>query len=225
MNSRNIVRLFFTTLLAGGVTAGIAGFIFQWNRFEPLFASVDVLEILSSFIWMVGVGLIFSVLSQAGFFAYLTVHRFGLGIFKSVSLWNAVQVLLIAFVLFDLVYLRYTKYGEGGSVWPFIAVAAGIFAVGLVTAYFKMKQTNKQAFIPALFFMTVVTILEWTPVLRQDDSSWMYFMLLPLIVCNIYQLLILNKLIDRSQKELAEKRAAREKQGGVKRTPKRVKGY
>ena len=208
MNSRNIVRLFFSTLVLGGVASGLAGFAFRWEQFQPLFSSFDIGEIIISFIWMIGVGLIFSVLSQAGFFAYLTVHRFGLGIFKSVSLWNSVQVLLIIFVLFDLVYLRYTNFAsEGDALFPYIAVAIMLLVIGLITAYFKAKQTNKQAFIPALFFMTVITTLEWTPVLRADDVSWMYFMFIPLIVCNIYQLLMLDKLIRKSQVELAARRA------------------
>lgn len=208
MNSRNIVNLFISTLVIGGVAAGLAGFVFRWNQFQPLFSSFDIGEIIISFIWMIGVGLIFSVLSQAGFFAYLTVHRFGLGIFKSVSLWNSVQVLLIIFVLFDLVYLRYINFAsKGDALFPYVAVAIMLLVIGLITAYFKAKQTNKHAFIPALFFMTVITTLEWTPVLRADDISWMYFMFIPLIVCNIYQLLILDKLIRKSKVELEAKRA------------------
>ena len=54
--------------------------------------------------------------------------------------------------------------------------------------------------------MVVATTVEWTPVLRGDDESWLYFMLFPLLACNAYQLLVLNKLIERSQKELASKR-------------------
>lgn len=208
MNSRNIVNLFISTLVIGGVAAGLAGFVFRWDQFQPLFSSFAIGEIIISFIWMIGVGLIFSVLSQAGFFAYLTVHRFGLGIFKSVSLWNSVQVVLIVFVLFDLVYLRYVNFaGKGDGLFPYIAVAIMLLVIGLITAYFKAKQTNKQAFIPALFFMTVITTLEWTPVLRADDVSWMYFMFIPLIVCNIYQLLILDKLIRKSQVELEARKA------------------
>lgn len=208
MNSRNIVNLFISTLVIGGVAAGLAGFVFRWNQFQPLFSSFDIGEIIISFIWMIGVGLIFSVLSQAGFFAYLTVHRFGLGIFKSVSLWNSVQVLLIIFVLFDLVYLRYINFAsKGDALFPYVAVAIMLLVIGLITAYFKAKQTNKHAFIPALFFMTVITTLEWTPVLRADDISWMYFMFIPLIVCNIYQLLILDKLIRKSKVELEARRA------------------
>jgi KinB signaling pathway activation protein len=57
--------------------------------------------------------------------------------------------------------------------------------------------------------------LEWIPVLSANDESWLYFMLFPLLVCNAYQLLVLSKLIERSQRELASKR-------GSKQTP--VKG-
>ena len=43
--------------------------------------------------------------------------------------------------------------------------------------------------------------------LHLDRDRWLYFMLFPLLICNVYQLLILNRLIHASQKELAEKRA------------------
>jgi len=99
--------------LVGGLTTGVVGFIVRWKEFESIFVPFDFLEILSVLLWLMGVGLIFSILSQMGFFAYLTIHRFGLGIFKSRSLWNAVQVFLILFVLFDLVYFRSAKPGGG----------------------------------------------------------------------------------------------------------------
>jgi len=63
-----------------------------------------------------------------------------------------------------------------------------------------------------LFFMVVVTVLEWVPVLKTNDEGWLYFMLFPLLVCNAYQLLVLSKLIEISQKELADRR-------GRKQTP------
>lgn len=203
MNSRNVVRLFMTTLLVGGLTGGIAGMVIRWSEFKFYFTSFELSSILSTFIWLFGVAVIFSVISQAGFFAYLTIHRFGLGIFKSVFLWNAVQVLFIFIVLFDLVYLRLqSKQG----VLPYILQAIFLLVVGLVVAFFKMKQTSNQAFIPALFFMVVATTLEWTPVLRENDGSWLYFMLIPLLTCNAYQLLMLNKFIDCSKQELAKKK-------------------
>ncbi|USK50122.1 KinB-signaling pathway activation protein [Bacillus sp. CMF12] len=200
MTSRNWVKLFISTLLVGGLTTGVVGFIVRWDEFAPIFADFDFLEILSVFFWLIGVGLIFSIISQMGFFAYLTVHRFGLGIFK--GLWNPIQIVLILFALFDLVYFRYKAFAGGGdSMLPYIGVAAFLLIVALVVAAIKAKQTNQHAFIPAVFFMVVVTAIEWVPVLRVNEESWLYLMLLPLLVCNTYQLLILHKLNEDSQKQ------------------------
>ncbi|OAT73878.1 KinB-signaling pathway activation protein [Parageobacillus thermoglucosidasius] len=195
MNSRKWVRLFLTTLAIGGITTAVIGVILNWGEYEKLFSRLDVLEIAAVLMWHIGVGFIFSVISQMGFFAYLTIHRFGLGMFRSASLWNSVQVVLILFVLFDLVYFRYQVFaGKGESIVGYILVALFILVVGLAVAYIKSVQTNRGAFIPALFFMVVVTVIEWFPVLRINDKDWLYLMLLPLLICNAYQLLILHKL-------------------------------
>jgi KinB signaling pathway activation protein len=195
VNSRKWVRLFLTTLIVGGITTGITGFAVRWSEYKDLFLEMNMGEILASLLWFIGVGFIFSIISQMGFFAYLTVHRFGLGIFRSVSLWNSVQLVLIAFVLFDLIYFRYQIFAkEGESIISYIWIALFIFLFGLVVAYIKRSQTNKEAFVPALFFMVVVTIIEWFPVLRINEEDWLYLMLFPLLVCNAYQLLILHKL-------------------------------
>lgn len=202
MTSRNVVKLFFSTLLIGALVTGITGFIIRWDEFVPYFLNFNILKIISTFLWLCGVGLIFSLVSQVSFFAYLTVHRFGLGIFKSASLWNGVQIVFILFALYDLVYFRYKSYAEPGEgILPYLAPAVMILIVGLVVAYFKVKQTNKSAFIPAVFFMVVATILEWVPIIRLNDSNWLYLMIFPLIVCNAYQLLILHKLNEDSNKE------------------------
>jgi KinB signaling pathway activation protein len=195
VNSRKWVRLFLTTLAIGGITTAIIGIILNWSEYEKLFLRSDVLEIIAVLVWHIGVGFIFSVISQMGFFAYLTIHRFGLGIFRSDSLWNSVQVVLILFVLFDLVYFRYQVFAaEGESIVSYILVALFILIVGLIVAYIKSLQTNKGAFVPALFFMVVVTVIEWFPALRINNEDWLYLMLFPLLVCNAYQLLILHKL-------------------------------
>lgn len=206
VTSRNLVRLFFSTLLLGGTATGIIGFFVRWNEFKPYFLNFQLIDIIMALFWLFGVGLIFSVLSQMGFAAYLTVHRFGLGIFKSLKLWNSVQVILILFVVFDLVYLRYTAFSKtGDSIVPYITLAIIVLASGLVVAYIKAKQTNKEAFIPAVFFMVVVTTLEWVPVLRVNEESWVYLMLISLLICNAYQLLILHKLNEKSSLEKQQK--------------------
>lgn len=201
MNSRKWVRLFFTTLFLGGVSTVIIGFVLEWDKYAKFFQNFDGKEILAVSFWLMGVGFIFSVISQMGFFAYLTIHRFGLGMFRSPSLWNIVQLFFIAFVLFDFVYLRSVLIANGEvSLGNNILVAGVLFMFGAIVAYVKSKETNKKAFVPALFFMVVVTILEWVPALRINDTDWLYLMVIPLLLCNAYQLLILHRLIGKTSK-------------------------
>ncbi|PEC87145.1 KinB signaling pathway activation protein KbaA [Bacillus cereus] len=201
MNSRKWVRLFFTTLFLGGISTVIIGFVLEWDKYAKFFQNFDGKEILAVSFWLMGVGFIFSVISQMGFFAYLTIHRFGLGMFRSSSLWNAVQLFFIAFVLFDFVYLRSVLIANGEvSLGNNILVAGILFVFGTMVAYVKSKETNKKAFVPALFFMVVVTILEWVPALRINDTDWLYLMVIPLLLCNAYQLLILHRLIGKTSK-------------------------
>lgn len=202
VTSRNWVKLFLTTLAIGGLTSAIVGFIVRWSEFQPYFTELKFSDILSTTVWLIVMGFLFSVISQMGFFAYLTVHRFGLGIFKSPWLWNGVQLILTLFVLFDFVYLRYVSFAKkGDSLFPYIGLAVLILAISLLVAFLKMKQTNKSAFIPALFFMIVATIIEWVPVLRVNERSWLYLMMFALLACNAYQLLILHKLNAKSEQE------------------------
>jgi KinB signaling pathway activation protein len=201
VNSRKWVRLFFTTLFLGGISTVIIGFVLEWDKYAKFFRNFDGKEILAVSFWLMGVGFIFSVISQMGFFAYLTIHRFGLGMFRSPSLWNAVQLFFIAFVLFDFVYLRSILIANGEvSLGNNILVAGVLFVFGAIVAYIKSKETNRKAFVPALFFMVVVTILEWVPALRINDTDWLYLMVIPLLLCNAYQLLILHRLIGKASK-------------------------
>jgi KinB signaling pathway activation protein len=202
VTSRNWVKLFLTTLVIGGASTAIVGFIVRWSELQPYFTEFKIGDIISATIWLIVMGFLFSVISQMGFFAYLTVHRFGLGIFKSAWLWNGVQLILTLFVLFDFVYLRYVSFAKkGDSLFPYIGLAVLILAISLLVAYLKIKQTNKGAFIPALFFMIVATIVEWVPVLRVNERSWLYLMMFALLACNAYQILILHKLNVRSEQE------------------------
>lgn len=200
MNSRNWVRMYIRILLLGGIITIVTGILVRWGEFKPIFASFDILEILSVIFWLFGVGLIFATISQMGFFAYLTIHRFGLGIFR--SLWNSVQIVIMAFILFDLVYFRFNSFAkEGESIWNYFWIAIFIFLVGLIVAYARVKQSKKTVFIPALFFMVTFTVVEWIPVLLVNEESWIYLMLFPLIICNTYQLLSLPKFIQQSELE------------------------
>ncbi len=208
MSSRYWVKLFVNTLLIGGVTAGVVGLIAKWSEFSLK----TPVELLVGFLWMAGVGLIFSVISQMCFFAYLTVHRLGMEMIGSVFIWHAIQLVLTVFVLVDLAYLRFVFFGnETEGAISYIWYPVLILVVALIVGILKVKQTNKSAFIPTLFFMVVVTVIEWFPVLRVNEESYMYFMLIPLLICNTYQLLILPKYHEKS-KEAAKERMKRTQQ-------------
>ena len=53
--------------------------------------------------------------------------------------------------------------------------------------------------------MVVVTILEWVPALRINDTDWLYLMVIPLLLCNAYQLLILHRLIGKTSKSIIKR--------------------
>ncbi len=209
MTIRNWIRFFINTLIIGGVITGGASLLIRWDQFGPYFQDGNITGVLSSLLWFLFVGFTFSVISQMGYFAYLTIHQFGLGVFK--SLWNPVQLVLIALVLFDLIYFRFRAFAvEGESYTPYIFLGFGILLIGIVVAYLKNQQSESQTntFVSALFFMVVVTTLEWLPVLLVNSVKWLYLMLLALLACNAYQLLRLPKYIQKSQLEKQSKQTS-----------------
>lgn len=191
VNSRKWVRLFLTTLLLGGVITLITSFIFKRNAYIEVLQPFQLFEVIGLLLFFSGLGFIFSIISQMGFFAYLTVNQFGKSFFK--SLWIPIQIFLVAFTLFDLVYFRY-QASEDSSIVPFLLTAVGMLVLSVMIAVIKAKETKAYAFIPALFFMVVVTTVEWVPALRAQDSDYVWLMIIPLFACNAYQLLLLHRL-------------------------------
>lgn len=195
MTSRKWVKLFLTTLLWGGITTILVSFFVKSDAYSKALNPFDAFEIIGLLFMFLGLGFIFSIISQMGFFSYLTVHQFGLGMFR--KLWVPVQVLLIAFTLFDLVYFRYKDADADVALLPYFVIPAALLLYSLAVAALKSRETNRKAFIPALFFMVVVTSIEWVPALRVNDPDWIMLMIVPLLVCNTYQLLLLHRITDR----------------------------
>ncbi|TYS13933.1 KinB-signaling pathway activation protein [Rossellomorea vietnamensis] len=205
MTIRNWIRLFFSTLMIGGLVTGISGLILRWDEFAPWFSDFELGKVISVFLWLVVVGFTFSVISQMGFFAYLTIHQFGMGMFR--SFWKTVQIVITLFVLFDLVYFRFDGFMVNGEIKPsYILLFSLILVTGLVVAYLKNKQSGQNTFVSAIFFMVVVTVLEWLPVLQAKESKWLFLMLFALLACNAYQLLALPKFNRRSEEERKSKK-------------------
>ncbi|MDC3414603.1 KinB-signaling pathway activation protein [Aquibacillus sp. 3ASR75-11] len=194
MNSRNWVRMFLVTLLLGAVATLLTSFFVKTNSYMTFLQPFDLIELLGIIVYFTSFGLVFSLISQMGFFAYLTVNQFGLGIFR--GFWTSIQVVLIVFTLFDLVYFRYLGNNDEGLL-VYIVVAIFILCYGWLISWIKAKETNQKAFIPALFFMIVVTSVEWVPGLRTNGGDYAWLMIVPLLVCNTYQLLILHRITNK----------------------------
>ena len=217
MTIRNWVIFFFKGLLIGGAVTGVLSLFIQWeDAFAPYVASGEYLEFAASFLWFVFLGMTMSVLSQMGFFAYLTVHQFGVNIFRTLTLWNWVQLLIIALVIFDLIKFRFMPLAETQSqLLLYLGLLTVLLVTGLVVAYFKAKWTKKHAFISALFFMIVITTLEWLPVLMVDEKDVDRYgnISVPIISCECIQLLKLPKYNAKSDADpflkLEERRKAR----------------
>nr|WP_275980367.1 KinB-signaling pathway activation protein [Halalkalibacter alkaliphilus] len=191
VNSRKVVYLFFSTLLVGSISGAIVGFILDFH----VYTEGSFLNLFFGLIWLLGICAAFSLISQMGFFAYLTLHRFGLALFKSQKLWNYVQVILVGFVVFDLIYFRYIAFAEPGeTILNYMIMPFLLLIYGLIIAYLKAKGTNQGAFIPALFFIVVVTSIEWVPALTVNDPKWLWLYFTPLITANTWQLLTLHRL-------------------------------
>ncbi|WP_053217585.1 KinB-signaling pathway activation protein [Virgibacillus senegalensis] len=195
MNSRNWVRMFLTTLLVGAVSTLFTSFFVKAGSYWEYLQPVDLFELLGLVIFFTALGLVFSLLSQMGFFAYLTINQFGLGMFR--GLWVPIQVVLILFTLFDLIYFRYKSADGDTSILIYLLIAAVLFGYSWLIAKIKAKETNSKAFIPALFFMFVVTSIEWVPGLRSTGSDYEWLMIIPLLLCNTYQLLLLHRMTNQ----------------------------
>lgn len=212
MNSRKLVNMFFKTLLIGGLVGFVTSFFVKGQEYMNVLSPFDGMELFGLVLFFVGMALVFTVVSQTGFFAYLFVHRYGKNFFR--SFWPAVQVLVILFAIFDLIYFSYRAGGGDVSLIFYIVMTTVIVVYSLVIARFKVKQTNRTGFIPTLFLMIVVTALELSLVLRAADVDYIILMLTPVLAANSYQVLALHEVTKRDEehiKRIEERRKARRK--------------
>jgi KinB signaling pathway activation protein len=198
--------MFFKTLFVGGLIGFIASIFINWSEYMKFINPFNGLELLGVILFFLGYALVFTVISQTGFFAYLFIHRFGENFFK--SFWPMVQILLVAFALFDMIYFS-SKGIPLLYKWGMVGV---IVIVAVLTSMIKARKTNFTAFIPAMFVMIVITALELSLVLRAGDVAFIILMLVPVLTANAYQLLILHKVTEvdpEHQRRMEERRKRR----------------
>lgn len=204
-------------MLVGGVVNGIFSLFIRWSFFQPYVENGQWGEFFAGLLWMVFLGFTMSVIAQAGFFAYLTLHQVGVNIFRTLTLWNWVQLLLIVITVFDIVFFRFVPGIKDGQSWVFyLGLLIVLIFASIATAVQKVKMTGKKhVLVSALFFMLVITTLEWTIALMGRDENineYVALLLFPLLAVNAYQLLVLpkyNAKSDEDRKKLEERRKAR----------------
>lgn len=192
---KKMLYLFWTTTVFG-IGSGVATWaILKW--IDPKFIFIDT-EFskyeLSSLI--LGI-LTITFISIIGFIAFLFGRFYILGILRNrQKVWTGIQIFFIVLTLFDLFFIRFKKFaGDNDNIFSYLWLPILILAVGIVITIWKVKLTNKHAIVPTLFFMIVITVLETMPSLSVNRMEYILYMLVPLVVCNAWQILTLHKLV------------------------------
>ncbi|TVT28302.1 hypothetical protein FO441_07785 [Salinicoccus cyprini] len=205
MTSKYLVRFYFRTLLLGMVVTAIVSLFTEYQNVTRYLFEGQIGEFLAGLVWFLGYGLLIATVSQVAFFIYLFIHPLGMGIFR--KLWPYVQLLLVMYAIFDLFYVRFYRLGmEAGHVWNYIWIPIIVIVAGFIVARWKDREApGGNLFIPALFYMIFMTSIALIPFLSVEDTSWIYRSIFTLIICNAFQLLMLPKYIEASEKEKAER--------------------
>src|SRR5699024_6606038 len=180
LNSRKLVSMFFKTLFIGGLAGFVASFFVNWQDYSAYLSPFDGFNLLGVALFYLGYALVFTVIAQTGSFAYLFIHRFGQGFFKTFS--PLVQRLLMLFALFDMIF--FTSYDISALFLLSLVIIIVMFAY--IVSTIKVEQLKYSSFIPAMFLMIVVSSLELSLVLRAGVVKFMILMLVPVLVGNAY---------------------------------------
>ncbi|WP_342481993.1 KinB-signaling pathway activation protein [Paenibacillus sp. FSL L8-0340] len=191
MSIKKWFYLFWTTLLIGAGGAVVAGLALQAVNGRIEFKSTADLFIYPLILF--GYGMLVSVYSQLGFFAYLILNYMGTGVFRR-KVWQYIQLVLAVLALLELIFLRTFVGGERNVVSDLI-LGIVILLTAIIVSYFKVRSTNSSAWIPTFFFMTAITIVETIGVLRIGVDSATVFIVIPLIASNTFQILMLHRIL------------------------------
>lgn len=197
MSLRKWSKFFINTLLIGAAAALIVGLILQ--LFNGAIDFTGTADLLIYPLILLGSGALVSVYSQMGFFAYLTLNYMVKGIFRRKT-WQYIQIALTVLALLELMFFR-TFVGGSSSLRHDLILGIVILVVALIVAYLKVKGTNANAWIPTLFFMMAISIVEIIGVLQIGVSNATIFVVVPLLVCNAYQILTLHKVTQQDEKK------------------------
>lgn len=169
-------------------TVGIGILVGAVHALTDLFADIRLF-------FGIEVGGFVSATALMGFWAYLTLNFIVNGVIPP-ALWRWMQVLLVIVAYVDMIYLRYLTEGQGqGAIWPYVGFASWPLLIALAVAYVKARESGKNAFIPAVFFLYVFTAIEWYVALKSGYTGLSVVIGSILLVCNSYLILLLGRLL------------------------------
>lgn len=136
-----------------------------------------------------------SATSLMGFWAYLTLNFIMRG-FVSFRVWSITQVVLLIIVYIDMIILRHDLHGPLEPYTSYFLFATVPLAAAACVAFVKAKVSGNRSFIPAVFYLYVVTVIEWIPGLKISPELHLQIQMgIVLFGCNTFLLLILNKAV------------------------------
>lgn len=210
MTFKNWWKLFTRTIGLGGLICVVIGLIMMFTSVEFGFFNVELAEgsrfgaIIVNVLLMLFAGCTIGAFCHMGFFAYLTLNYIALSIFRKKYLWYTIQAYSTVFVLGLVGYLLYEVKTNNWFFWTF---PLSLAIISLALANLKVKSTKKEAFIPTMFLLVVITIILSTPVLQLEyNLSAVIFMVLPVLACNAYQNHMLG-VFTAKEKEMKNEKA------------------
>ena len=190
MNLRKWGKLFAITILIGGGVSLASGLVMAYA--DPNFEIPKADDWIYNMFSFLIAGLTLGAFAHMGFFAYLMLNYIALSIFKKSYLWMAFQGFAVVFVLVEVAVNMYGTDFPASAYWvlPIVLVLCSV-----AVAWRKVRETKASAWVPCLFFMIAVTVLEGNPAFRTGSISSLVYMLLPLFACNAYQILQLHRIV------------------------------
>jgi len=191
LSLRKWAKLFGISIVIGGIVSLVVGIVMAYM--DPDFAIPKADDWIFNMFTFLFSGLTLGAFAHMGFFAYLTLNYIALSIFKKPYLWIAFQGFVTVFVLAEVVINTYDTSFPKTTYWvlPIVLILAS-----LAVSWRKVRETTSNAWVPSLFFMIVVTVLEGNPAFRSGSISSLVYMLLPLFACNTYQILQLHRILE-----------------------------
>ncbi|WP_256762370.1 KinB-signaling pathway activation protein [Cohnella sp. WQ 127256] len=193
MNLRKWMKLFGTTIIIGAIVTVIGSVCIQ--LFNPDFREVEASGWLSYILMMALIGMTFGAFAHMGFFAYLMLNYIARSIFKRPYSWVAIQGFIALFVLVEIGYWTYDTNFPDAMFW---LLPLALIFVSTLVAWMKVRQTSSGAWIPTIFFLIAITVMESIPVFKLGDISSLLYQLIPIFVCNAYQIMQLHKILAKS---------------------------